>query len=37
MPLLVLLKAHHAATVATQGEDVDVTAMAATIAKLAPL
>jgi 3-hydroxyisobutyrate dehydrogenase-like beta-hydroxyacid dehydrogenase len=37
MPLLDLLKAHLAETVATEGEDVDVTAMAATIAKLAPL
>lgn len=34
MPLLDLLKAHLAETVATEGEDVDVTAMAATIAKL---
>jgi 3-hydroxyisobutyrate dehydrogenase-like beta-hydroxyacid dehydrogenase len=35
MPLLDLLKAHLAETVATEGEDVDVTALAATIAKLA--
>ncbi len=34
MPLLDLLKAHLTETVATEGEDVDVTAMAATIAKL---
>ncbi|MBO9623005.1 MAG: NAD(P)-dependent oxidoreductase [Sphingomonas sp.] len=35
MPLLDLLKAHLAETVATEGEDVDVTALAATIAKKA--
>lgn len=34
MPLLDLLKLHLAETVATEGEDVDVTAMAATISKL---
>ncbi|MET0307639.1 MAG: NAD(P)-dependent oxidoreductase [Sphingomonas sp.] len=34
MPLLDLLKTHLAETVATEGSDVDITAMAATIAKL---